>query len=160
MNSKLPLCLVLVLGGCFCSQTVQAFWMTIPLNRANITTEAPFLRIVPTHSALTNNQMVQFSVIVLLKDKSDAEWLSGSLIVRDSQEAKQDLVETSVRADSVPEGIPLTAVPRSWAGKCKVFHFAVAEHLLANSEFSVNCGAGFATGDAYVFNLKGFADKK
>jgi hypothetical protein len=161
MKPKLILCLALVLCGCFYSQNARAFWMTIALNRTNIVTTAPFLRIDSTPFGLTNNPVVAFSVFVLLKDKDEAELLSGSLTVKDDEDAKPYLVETRVEAEDLPDGIVPTAIPKSWAGKCKVFRFAIAARLLGHSDFCVNFATRYGgTGDAYDFNLKEFADEK
>jgi len=162
MKPKLLLCLALVLG-IFYSQPAQAYWDTIQLSRTNIATTAPFIRIVPTHFGLTNNPMVGFSIFVLPKDNGVAELLSGSLTVIDDQETKPYLIKTQVQAEELLKGVVPAAVPKSWAGKYKVFRFYIAASLLTNSEFSV----GFTTdskwgtaGTSYVFNLKEFADKK
>ncbi|HEX5397631.1 MAG TPA: hypothetical protein VFY06_01095 [Verrucomicrobiae bacterium] len=163
MKSKLLLYLALVLGGCSYSQKAQAFWMTIPLNRTNLTVTAPFLRIVSTRDGLTNNPIVQFTVFVLFTNKSDGMLLSGSLEIRDGQGTKPCLVETMVQAEEPLEGVVATAVPKSWAGKYKIFRFDIAASLLADSTFTVGFGTGpkmAGTGDAYSFRLKDFAEEK
>jgi hypothetical protein len=157
-------CLITVLlAAGFYSQTAQAYWATVQLNRANIVTTAPFVRIIPTYFGLTNNPMVEFSVFVLLKDNGGSQLQSGSLAVNDSQETKPYLVGTQVQAREVLQGDIPAAVPKSWVGKCKVFHFSVAARLLTNSEFSVGYTADAKWGTAgteYIFRLLEFAGKK
>jgi hypothetical protein len=163
MRFKLILCLALVLGVTFYSQPAQAYWYTIQLNHTNIATTAPFIRVVPTYFGITNNPMVQFSIFVLPKDNGGAELLSGSLTVKDSQETKQFLVKTQVQAEEPLHGVVPAAVPKSWVGKCKVFHLYIAANLLTNSEFSVGFTADSKWGTAgtyYVLNLEECADKK
>ena len=135
--------------------------MTIPLSRTNFAAAAPFLRIVPTRSSSTNNPTVQFSIFVLPKDNGGAELLSGLLTVKDSQRT-EPLLQTQVQVKELPEGVTPAAVPKSWAGKCKVFRFFIADRLLPNSEFSVDFTADpkwGTAGTAYRFNLKEFADE-
>jgi hypothetical protein len=163
MKSKIFFCLVLAIGGLFYSRPAQAYWATVKLDRTNITTAAAFIRIVPTYFGLTNNPMVEFSVFVLLKDDGGSELHSGSLAVKDSQETKPYLVETQVQAMELLQSEVPAAVPKSWAGKCKVFHFCVAARLLTNSEFSVGFTADPKWGTAgtyYVCSLDEFSGGK
>jgi hypothetical protein len=163
MKSKLLLCLALVLSGCFYSRTAHAYVALIPLNRTNIATTAPFLRIVSTHYGLTNNPITEFSVFVLLKNKSDVETTSGILTVKDAQQKDSDtyIVNTLVQSRKLPGGV--TSIPKSWAGKCIVFRFAVATRLLGNSDFCVEQmdDPKFpGGGEVFEFNLQEFADEK
>jgi hypothetical protein len=165
MKPKLVLCSALALSGCFYFQTAQAYWATIQISRTNITTIAPFLRIIPTSFGLTNNPMTEFSVFVLLKDSGNAELVSGSLTVKDGQETNAGpyLVSTQVQAKELLNGSVPKEIPKSWAGKCRVFRFEIATRLLAHSVFRVEytIDPKFGTaGTAYVFTLKEFADGK
>lgn len=167
MNTKLLLCLVLVLGGGFIPFCAQAYWISIPIDRTNISATAPFLRVVVLHYGLTNDSRVEFSVFVLAKDKRQEEMISGSLEVWDKQgkEAGEFISQTQVQARKPPDGfapgIP-SAVPKSWAGKFVVFRFSVAARFLSGSEFNVDetddpkWGSG---GVSYSLNLKEFAQE-
>jgi hypothetical protein len=167
MKPKIILCLTLVLSGCFYSRTAHAYSVLIPLDRTNIAATAPFLRIVPTHYGLTNNPITEFSVFVLLKNKSDVETTSGILTVKDVRQKDSDpyIVNTPVQGRKLPEEIAvrITSIPKSWAGKCIVFRFAVATRLLGSSDFCVDMLDDPKlpdAGEVFEFNLKEFADEK
>jgi hypothetical protein len=81
VNSKLLLCLTLVLSGFLYSQNVKAFWVTEPLNQTNIVTEAPFIHVASSYFGPTNEPIMYFTIFVSLKDNVNGELVSGVLTV-------------------------------------------------------------------------------
>ena len=163
MKQKLLLCLALVLGGIFYSQPTYAYTIGIQVNRTNIATAAPFIRIVPTRIGPTNNPAVWFRIYLLTNDYAGEKFVSSSVIVADSPASSSCLARTKVQAEEPLKGEDPAAVPKSWAGKYKVFEFFVADRVLANSEFSVGFTKDPILGSAgtdYDFNLKEFAGEK
>ena len=157
MKSKLLLCLALVLGGYFAPLTVQAYWGLVPVDRANMDSTTPFVRMVSIPFGTTNDSRVAFSIYVLPKDKAGARLFSGNLAVKN--DVGKFIASSPVRPKLEPEVVP-KAVPKSWAGKCLVFEFSVAADHLSQSEFDLNETGDLkwgTSGIAFQFKLHEFA---
>ena len=156
LKKRLTLCLAFILSIWLIPLSAPAFWAVIPVNRTNIDSTAPFMRIILQHYG-TNNSSIEFSVFVLTEKKGTEELSTGLLSIKDANEKL--VAQTLVEAKKLPKGATPGAIPKSWTDKCIVFRFTVDASYLAHSEFSLN-QTGDPTwgtaGTAYHFNLKEF----
>lgn len=164
MKTKLLFTLAFVLSGCLWPRPAQAYWVSVPVNRTNITTAAPFLRIkaLPFHT--TNDEVVYFTVMVTSNDKSQV--VEGGLQVNDhyTQSGHKCIIaNVPVQFREITDRRSMPDEIRPQPAKCTIFHFTVATRYLTDAEFCVNVSVDpklFSAGTSYCFNLKEFADEK
>jgi hypothetical protein len=157
MNSKLLLCLALVLSGIFATQHAYGYVAEIQIKPANLKTDYSFLKIKTVRLGFTNDRVVLFTVVVTPKDKrQQSEHFEGNLGINDTNGY---IASTSVQARA---GGFTEDIPKPLRGKCIVFQFTVAAKYLETSEFRVEETYGELDGAPvdYIFKLKEFADEK
>ncbi|HWD93166.1 MAG TPA: hypothetical protein VG938_12550 [Verrucomicrobiae bacterium] len=153
-NRRLALCLVSVLAIWLDPLFADAFWSSVSVKQTNINSTTPFVRIVPLHYG-TNSANVNFSVFVLVKNKSDEKIFSGILYLKDSN--NKFIALTQVQVEKPPRHF--STIPQSWTDKSIVFEFTVDTNYLEQSEFTLQEAddpIGGAGGITYHFNLKEF----
>jgi hypothetical protein len=162
MKSKLLLCLTLVFSCSFATQRAYGYVAEVQINHANLKTDYSFLKIKTKHINLTNNEVVNFIVVVIPKDKDYI--YSGTLWINDAsiKGSHKTICDTLVQARKLTARTMIDEIPKPLRAKCIVFEFNVAVKYLETSEFWVEESYGeFDAGPTdYCFNLKEFADEK
>ena len=158
MNSKLLLCLVLVVFG-FDAQRVRAFDEPYEVNRTNITTPYfSFLSVKAIRGHRTNNdEMVLFRIIVMSKDKHSPKHFHADLLVSDGKKYILVAQLRRIPGRAIPDypAIP-SGIPKSVKVKSVMFEFNISAKYLSHSqvELSEHFHVGFTN---YLLKLRKFA---
>jgi hypothetical protein len=163
MNWKKPI----YLGAMFCgamfyvlgSQCSYGYVADIPINRANLKTYCPFLKVDALRVNETNNEYVLFTVSLIPTKTQESEHFTADLHIGVTNDF---IVYTSVQAQRITDGPLLKDLPERLKARCVKFQFCVGVKYLAKAQFSIveNYGEPYASASAYEIDLEDFANQK